>query len=141
MQWYYSKNGTQLGPVSEADLRGKIASGEVAAVDMIWKEGMGDWQPAGSVKELAISAVSPGASSPPPGMTGSPYSSPAYPVHGGPEIPNYLWQSILVTVLRCLPFGIPAIVHAAKVDGLKASGNFPAAAEASAKAKSGALFR
>jgi Interferon-induced transmembrane protein/GYF domain 2 len=135
MKWYYSKNGTQLGPISEADIRGKIASGEVASSDLIWKEGMPDWQPAASVKELAVSVVSPGPSSTPPTLVASPYSTPTYPVHGGPEIPNYLWQSIVVTILCCPPFGIPGIIYAAKVDGLKATGNFPAAAEASAKAK------
>jgi hypothetical protein len=134
MQWYYSKNGTQLGPISEADIRAKITSGEIAASDLIWKEGMGDWQPAGSVKEFSVSVIAPSGL---PQAQNSPYLPPmaSYPAHGGPEIPNYLWQSIAVTLLCCLPFGIVGIVYAAKVDGLKAVGNFPAAAEASANAK------
>ena len=31
------------------------------------------------------------------------------------DIPNYLWQSIIVTLLCCLPLGIPAIIYATKV--------------------------
>ena len=50
-------------------------------------------------------------------------------------IPNYLWQSIVVTILCCWPCGIPAIVYAAKVDGLKLQGNINGAMEASANAK------
>lgn len=51
------------------------------------------------------------------------------------NIPNYLWQSIVVTVLCCLPLGIPAIIFAAKVNGLVAAGQNEEAQAASAKAK------
>jgi hypothetical protein len=51
------------------------------------------------------------------------------------EIQTYLWQSIVVTVLCCLPFGIPAIVYAAKVDGLRARGDIAGAMAASKSAK------
>ena len=33
------------------------------------------------------------------------------------QVPNYLVQSILVTLFCCLPFGIVAIVYAAQVNG------------------------
>lgn len=51
------------------------------------------------------------------------------------EIPNYLAQSILVTLLCCLPLGIPAIVYAAGVNGKWQSGDVRGAMEASRKAK------
>ena len=50
-------------------------------------------------------------------------------------VPNFLWQSIVVTILCCLPLGIPAIIFAAKVNGLVASGNIDEAKAVSAKAK------
>lgn len=50
-------------------------------------------------------------------------------------IPNYLVPSILVTIFCCVPFGIPAIVYAAKVDGLISRGDIAGAMEASNKAK------
>ncbi len=138
MQWYYSKNGTQLGPVGEGELLAKLASGEVSSADMVWKEGMADWQPAGKVAELASFATLPSATSAPPPVVNSPYAPPSVqsaPMPSGASIPNYLWQSIVVTIFCCWPFGIPAIVYAAKVDGLRARGDIAGAMAASASAK------
>jgi hypothetical protein len=53
----------------------------------------------------------------------------------GPAPSNYLVQSILVTLCCCLPFGIPAIVFASRVDGAVRSGDMAAAQLASASAK------
>jgi len=51
------------------------------------------------------------------------------------KIPNYLAQSILVTLLCCLPFGIPAIVYAAQVNTKVQAGDIDGALSASSKAK------
>ena len=135
MQWYYSSNNTQCGPVSNDELRAKLASGEVAGADMVWREGLPDWCPANSLPELAVAA--PG---PPPIPVDKlldsaaclpPASCPAPADH----IPNYLWQAIVVTIFCCWPCGIPAIVYAAKVDGLRARGDFQGARSAAANAK------
>jgi Interferon-induced transmembrane protein/GYF domain 2 len=144
MQWYYSKNGTQLGPVEENVLRAKLASGEVAMTDLIWREGLPDWQPAARVQELGV-AGPPAMAPAPGGVTASPYSppqsqsAPPYPqqspIYQGPDIPSNLWQSIVATLLCCLPFGIVAIVYAAKVDGFKARGDFAGAMNAAATSR------
>jgi len=52
-----------------------------------------------------------------------------------PDIPNYLVQSILVTLLCCLPCGIVAIVYAAQVNGKITAGDIPGAIDSSQKAK------
>lgn len=53
-----------------------------------------------------------------------------------PIPPNtWLVQSILLTILCCLPFGIVSIVYAAKVDGLYAMKQYAEAQEASNMAK------
>lgn len=145
MQWYYSKNGTQLGPVAQGELIAKLASGEVSPNDLVWKDGMADWIPASGAPELAVSSQPPSAPAsspafPPVGSSNpSPYVAPSSPYAPSQvpsqDIPNYLWQSIVVTVLCCVPFGIPAIVFAAKVDGLKARGDIAGALDASKKAK------
>lgn len=142
MQWYYSKNGTQQGPVQDAEIRGKLALGEISPTDMVWREGMSDWKPAGKVEELAPPTTLAPVSAGIPPLAGSqpvsPYTPPtaqSVPMPPGGRIPNYLWQSIVVTIFCCWPFGIPAIVYAAKVDGLVARGDIAGAMAASASAK------
>jgi hypothetical protein len=56
-------------------------------------------------------------------------------ISAGAEVPNYLAQAILVTILCCLPFGIPAIVFSAQVNGKLAAGDYAGAVEASKRAK------
>jgi hypothetical protein len=51
------------------------------------------------------------------------------------KIPNYLAQSILVTVLCCMPLGIPGIVYSAQVNGKVQAGDIQGAIAASKKAK------
>ena len=50
-------------------------------------------------------------------------------------IPNYLVQSILVTLCCCLPAGIPAIIFAAQVDSKARAGDIIGAWQASKNAK------
>lgn len=137
--WYYSKNGIQMGPVSTEELSGKAKGGEVLASDLIWREGMADWLPLSQVSEFQGTAV---VSVPPSISMGSvpipqPAAYPAGYVH--PRVPNYLWQSIVVTVLCCLPFGVVSIIHAAKVDALVAQGDIVGANAASTSAKNWAI--
>ena len=41
--WYYAHDGAQTGPVSFGDLRAAVASGQLVAEDLVWKEGTVDW--------------------------------------------------------------------------------------------------
>jgi hypothetical protein len=56
-----------------------------------------------------------------------------------PDIPNYLWQSIAVTLCCCWPIGIPAIVYASRVNAFVSSGDYTRAQETSEKAKNWVL--
>ncbi len=135
MQWYYSKDGSQLGPIEQSELLGKLAAGEVRRTDLVWRDGMRDWVPAAQVPELA---GLPQSAPPQPGGSVSPYQSPASAAPAAiplGDIPTYLVQSILVTLFCCLPFGIAAIVFASRVETLKASGDYAAAKAASDKAR------
>jgi interferon-induced transmembrane protein/zinc ribbon protein len=58
-------------------------------------------------------------------------ATPAQPV----TIPNYLWQSIVVTIFCCWPLGIPAIVYAAQVNSKVARGDIEGAQASSKNAK------
>jgi len=76
VQWYYARDDKQHGPVTAAELKQLAASGRLHAVDLIWREGMEEWTPAGRLKGLfpdarpgvgagyGISTQPPGASSP-----------------------------------------------------------------------------
>ncbi len=61
----------------------------------------------------------------------------ALTMHQSPvlDIPNYLAQSILVTLFCCLPFGIVAIINAAQVNGKLQAHDNAGALESSRKAK------
>lgn len=139
-QWYYAKNGQQIGPIDDAGLQGLISSGQVNSSDLVWKDGMANWVPASTVPELSA-ALSPGY---PGASAGQTYTAQPLPYggYGGQQprpvmgtVPNYLVQSILVTILCCWPLGIPAIIFAAQVNGKLAQGDYAGAVEASNKAK------
>jgi hypothetical protein len=139
MAWYFAKGGVQTGPVTEADLRSKLRTGEISSTDLVWREGMKDWQSAGEVADLAMLPV-PSVPQRDDGgeREDSPYVPPASQVQAAGDaeyLPNYLWQSIVVTIFCCWPFGIPAIVYSAKVDGLKAGGDLKGARVAAMSAR------
>ena len=57
------------------------------------------------------------------------------PMQQGPVVESYLVPSILVTVLCCLPFGIPAIIYAAQVQDKLQRGDVAGAQQSSKNAK------
>ena len=111
MEWYYAKHGKQEGPVDQATLQSKIQSGEVAATDLVWRDGMPEWKAAGDVTELHLAAtagdpqqtaVGPVEQTPVQGGTAGPVA-PAQPMTTAPvahtHIPNYLVPAILEVLL------------------------------------------
>ena len=164
-EWYYSKMGLQQGPVPEDELLTKIRRGEIDGANLVWKEGMGEWKPLSQIPELtgsstdeapALNALPAVANSDTTRDQSS--SAPGIPQAGGniplPQphayrgdyitqiIPNYMWQSVVATVvgiffccLLAMPFGIVAIVFASKVEGLRVSGDTHGATTASNTAK------
>lgn len=53
MQWYYTKQGQQFGPVTEAELHRLAQQGEIRPDDFVWNPTFGDkWVPASSVETL-----------------------------------------------------------------------------------------
>lgn len=167
MQWYYSKNGKQLGPVSQSDLISKISSGEVTPSDLVWRDGMADWLPSAQVSELRALASSAGNANQPTsttpeisttGQQANPYNAPnaapnAYPNYPvAPTAPNIAGKAqtsmtlgivAIVTGVLCgclggLPCGILAIVFGNQYK--KAAQTDPSLQPALGKAKSGILM-
>lgn len=49
MQYFIGKDGQQLGPFGEEQIRARLASGEFSNSDLMWREGMAAWEPIGQV--------------------------------------------------------------------------------------------
>ncbi len=58
MDWYYSLNNQQLGPVSSEKLAALVQDGTITASTLVWRQGMQNWQPYGSVAPASAPAGS-----------------------------------------------------------------------------------
>jgi hypothetical protein len=79
MQWYYSKDGQQLGPVSDAQLLEHIRSGHIIPKNLVWHVGMPEWLPFTEVAHTIPAASSPSAHPPPPSSNANSLASPYAP--------------------------------------------------------------
>lgn len=69
MQWYYTTQGQQFGPVDEADLFRLAQQGEITPDDLVWNPTFGDrWESASSVDNLF---TPPSPIAPTPEMAGT----------------------------------------------------------------------
>ena len=62
MDWFYAQNGRQAGPVTHEALVSMLQGGHVLPGDLVWREGMADWQPAATLPELAAAVPAATAS-------------------------------------------------------------------------------
>jgi uncharacterized protein DUF4190/uncharacterized protein DUF4339 len=72
MNIFVHRNGQQLGPFSESDIRAQLVSGAISAADLVWWEGQAGWIPLSQSPYAAAPAVT---AAPPP--VSVPASSPA----------------------------------------------------------------
>lgn len=49
MEWHYERNGSAVGPVSEAQIHAARAGGEITGTTRVWQVGWPDWKPASEV--------------------------------------------------------------------------------------------
>lgn len=147
--WYYAKDGQQLGPVADEELRRMIRDGSLRQEDLVWRDGMPSWQPAGEVPDLGFLPPAPYPPPPPEGPVtqagpANPYAPPRAPApYGAPlpyqtpgaDIPDYLPWSIAATLLCCMPCGIAAIIYSTKANTAKAKGDLEEARQAASRAK------
>lgn len=122
-QYYYTDGKERFGPYTMEELKNKNISAET----LVWKEGLVDWVPARNLADLQTLFSSASDFQLPANV---PYMPPVAETR--PK--NWLVESILVTILCCLPFGIIGIINATKVDTLWTSGQYEAAHKASREA-------
>jgi hypothetical protein len=72
-QWYYAQGGQQLGPIGRGELVEQISRGAIQRTDLVWREGMAQWLPAGQVPGLLPTATPP----PLPAIDSIPYAQAA----------------------------------------------------------------
>ncbi|HUT61731.1 MAG TPA: DUF4339 domain-containing protein [Phycisphaerae bacterium] len=52
-QWHYMMGQQRLGPVTTEALVAMIQTGAITSATLLWREGMGEWSPAGSLPEFS----------------------------------------------------------------------------------------
>ena len=52
-EWYVAIGQAQVGPLPLAEVKRKWEAGDVGPDSLVWRPGMGDWQPLSGVAELA----------------------------------------------------------------------------------------
>jgi len=57
--WFYSKDETRLGPVTEDELKRLATDGQLKPADLVWRDGMVDWVEARTVSVLFPPKVEP----------------------------------------------------------------------------------
>lgn len=129
MQYYYHKDGIQVGPI-ELD---ELLKAPLTPETLVWQEGLPSWKPAKDFPELSelFSAETVSEEHPAPPTHTAPKttseSTPRMPLSSIIPPPNYLAWSIVVTILCCWPLGIPAIIYASRVGKTFAMGDYKAA--------------
>ena len=58
-EWYYAEDGEQLGPTSSDEIRRLATAGKIEPDDLVWREGMDDWLPAGEIPGLLVAKKKP----------------------------------------------------------------------------------
>ncbi|WP_038163565.1 RDD family protein [Verrucomicrobium sp. BvORR106] len=61
MNWFYSENGQQKGPISDMELTTLVRGGTIPVNTLVWREGLPDWQPLSQVRPdlTQVSATTP----------------------------------------------------------------------------------
>jgi hypothetical protein len=87
MEWYYSNNGQQAGPVSQDQLAELFRNGTVKPFDLVWNETMTEWTAIGKVEAFASAA--PATAPAPPSVGAAPTLSAAAMAGSGAYSPQF----------------------------------------------------
>jgi hypothetical protein len=107
MNYFVTRNGQQLGPFTEADIKAKLAAGEFTPQDLVWWDGQKEWVRLDQTP-LAGGAVAPGTT------TAAAYVPAGRPTSSSTAIASLVCGVIAVvngcpTLFCCLLAGLPFI--------------------------------
>jgi hypothetical protein len=127
--WYYVTDGQRQGPVGFERLRQLAMTGQVSPGDLVWCEGMADWQPSATVAGLAPPRPEYGGGPPhyaggqPAPMYGG-YAPPTMQYHSaGPIGPSQQGLAIAGFVLSFMIPLLGLIFSWVALSGMKRTGN------------------
>lgn len=128
--YFYTDGTSSFGPFTLEALKEQHIGRET----LVWCQGMPEWARAETVPELAeLFELIPPRIKPEPAPQPQPAPQPSQQRRQPPK--SWLVESILATLFCCWPFGIPAIVNAARVESRFYRGDLEGSEQASAKAK------
>ncbi len=113
--WFYGKDNTQHGPVSELEIRSLISTGTIDNSTILWREGMSDWLPLSEIPEFqpAAGAAPAGAASPyvsPQTYAGQPGYQAAIPTEGLAIASMICGILAIISCYVWALFGLPAVI-------------------------------
>ena len=134
-KYFYTDGTTNFGPFTLEELKEKHISRDT----MVWFQELGEWKRAETVSELNELFIF--APPPPPGVIASGANNTYKSSVPGDLKPPKTWllESILATLLCCLPFGVVGIVYASKVETRFYAGDLVGAVKASSSAETWTL--
>lgn len=112
--YFVGRNGQQTGPFNVEQLKEMAANGQLNGTDLVWREGMAEWQPASS-----IAGIFPGSSSAAEAPSGNPAplvqatvlpplsGAPVGPRPNGMALTGMILGIVSVTVGLCCCYGFP----------------------------------
>jgi hypothetical protein len=116
MNYYYTDGKERFGPFTLAEFRTR----NITRDTLVWREGLIDWMPAGNLSELESLFIQNIAQEPVP--------TPVHALHSMADMPkSWLVESILITIVCCLPLGIVGIILSIKMETLWKFGEYKAA--------------
>jgi hypothetical protein len=98
--WYYAKNNQQLGPVQFGELQAMAVQGQLTPGDLIWTEGMAQWQAASQVQGINFNPAPMQPTYPPapyPQAVG--YATPQYGYQGQYNAPPSQHAGLALTAM------------------------------------------
>ncbi|MDR1281621.1 MAG: CD225/dispanin family protein [Opitutaceae bacterium] len=134
MKYHIARNGQEIGVWTLAEIRTFLETGQLLPGDLAWREGMPGWIPVADVlNSLQPPQLAPDAN---PAAAAATAAGDADDAATPPARPStYLLPSVLVTLFCALLPGIPAIVHASRVNSRYDAGDYAGAAKASRAAR------
>ena len=110
-EWYYTLNNQQQGPVTLETLQAMAANGQIQRTDLVWRQGMANWQPASDVPGVfgGAAAPAPGAWQGPP-MGGTPVGYPGQPIgyyaNQGPSMAKEAKEAMIYSIVGIFCCGV-----------------------------------